>query len=561
MKDSTAITSKKPCSDSVSNSDCESEHTCSISSNSKKSRKRKSKFSRYASRKKQKTKLNTSRSRSKSTSSISTCTSPSSSSSVENCNEKDDKTFINAYKLVNLKSRLSVSERYIMCKEKKVVEVTSSRKSSLRPSKSNKFVCPLKEVITDSQIDISTVTMVSHRVLKKKNNLLKREKKEQNRKVKHVARQNSQLKDENKTLTQDIIQSREESDKKKAALVKTLTMKDKCINELKRHMNTLNESGDAALARRDRLIDRLSAELKEIKVASKEMTKSIKILQKTNDKKELKLTRTRELKAKALGEVRKHKATMKRLNDEMIEKNVKIKLLNDANETLEFNMQLHLTEQENNVTVIGREKTANYEACPLVVMKVTIEMLVNGTKPSAVAKNLESTIRLVCPNVVKINELPNVDYVRKMRGVMRIVTETLAVYRLGKDQNWLQLWWDGTSRRTVSLTTLAAGIKEAGTTMPTLMSCSHAALGGASEQTVAAIADVIEAGQEHLSEWKETVETMHPDFNHDIPGPESLSLSNCKNAAFTTDTCNQACKSRSLLIEKVNEEGNANTTC
>ena len=56
-------------------------------------------------------------------------------------------------------------------------------------------------------------------------------------------------------MNDELIQSREELDKKKAALMKTLTMKDKCINELKRNMNTLNESGDAALARRDRLID------------------------------------------------------------------------------------------------------------------------------------------------------------------------------------------------------------------------------------------------------------------------------------------------------------------
>ena len=65
-------------------------------------------------------------------------------------------------------------------------------------------MCPLKEVITDSQIDISAVTMVSHQVLKKENNLLKKEKKEQNRKVKHVARQNSQLNDENQTLTKEV---------------------------------------------------------------------------------------------------------------------------------------------------------------------------------------------------------------------------------------------------------------------------------------------------------------------------------------------------------------------
>ena len=41
------------------------------------------------------------------------------------------------------------------------------------------------------------------------------------------------------------------------------------------------------------------------------------------------------------------------------------------------------------------------------------------------------------------------------------------------------------------------------------------------------------------------------EFEHDTPLPESFSLRNDKNSAFTIDTCNQAYKSRRLLIEAV----------
>ena len=54
-------------------------------------------------------------------------------------------------------------------------------------------------------------------------------------------------------------------------------------------------------------------------------------------------------------------------------------------------------------------------------------MLVSGAAPSAVAKNLESTLWLICPSAA-VEELSNVDYMRKLRRVMRIPTVTLAYY-------------------------------------------------------------------------------------------------------------------------------------
>jgi len=66
------------------------------------------------------------------------------------------------------------------------------------------------------------------------------------------------------------------------------------------------------------------------------------------------------------------------------------------------------------------------------MIKVIIEILTNGTPPSAVTKNIETVIRMLCPNVICI-ELSNTDYIRKCRGIIRIVAETLAAYEAGKD--------------------------------------------------------------------------------------------------------------------------------
>ena len=63
----------------------------------------------------------------------------------------------------------------------------------------------------------------------------------------------------------------------------------------------------------------------------------------------------------------------------------------------------------------------------MLVMKVVIEMLVNEAAPSTVVKNLESTLRIVYPNTI-VEEFPNIDYMRKIRGVIRILMKILAYY-------------------------------------------------------------------------------------------------------------------------------------
>ena len=66
-----------------------------------------------------------------------------------------------------------------------------------------------------------------------------------------------------------------------------------------------------------------------------------------------------------------------------------MQIVTEENDTLQFNLELKLTDDENNKLVIKRELDKNKrKVWPLVVVKVIIEMLVNGTRPSAVVKNL-----------------------------------------------------------------------------------------------------------------------------------------------------------------------------
>ena len=81
---------------------------------------------------------------------------------------------------------------------------------------------------------------------------------------------------------------------------------------------------------------------------------------------------------------------------------------------------------------------------PLWMSQLVLEMLVNGTPPSAVPSNITSQIAIMNPDV-KIEDIPSISYVRKCCTILRIVGETLASYRLSKASNWQQMFTDGTS--------------------------------------------------------------------------------------------------------------------
>ena len=113
-----------------------------------------------------------------------------------------------------------------------------------------------------------------------------------------------------------------------------------------------------------------------------------------------------------------------------------------------------------------------------------MEQLVNGTPPTAIPANIASDASYLVP-FLKV-KVPTVDLCRRMRGELRIVTETLAAYRIAKAQNWRQLFTDGTSRRqTTLLTSIIAIDGPDGELVPIVLRGAFVATGETSEQQVA----------------------------------------------------------------------------
>ena len=108
------------------------------------------------------------------------------------------------------------------------------------------------------------------------------------------------------------------------------------------------------------------------------------------------------------------------------------------NQKLEFQLELSLTEVEMNTKIIKIELNNKKRLVwLLIIVKIMIEMLANGISLLALAKYLELSIRIIYPNVI-IKELLYADYVRKVRGIIRIILKTTAVCKLEKKTKSLQ---------------------------------------------------------------------------------------------------------------------------
>lgn len=137
-----------------------------------------------------------------------------------------------------------------------------------------------------------------------------------------------------------------------------------------------------------------------------------------------------------------------------------------------------------------------------------IEIIWNGTPLTAVAKNLESTIRLMYPKV-EIIELPNAGHIRKMWGVIRMLGDTLDAHELANNECRKQLWWDETSRCVVSLELFDADMMENNGIRSTILSYSKVNLGGLSQETAQSVMETINIWVGGLIHANHAVQTMH----------------------------------------------------
>ena len=86
------------------------------------------------------------------------------------------------------------------------------------------------------------------------------------------------------------------------------------------------------------------------------------------------------------------------------------------------------------------------------------------------------------------------------------------------------------------------------------MSAAEVGIGGKSEDTVDAIRRIINKGSMYLGRWERIFHTRYPNSTHDIPPQEDLSVMNCKEAAGTTDTCNQAYKTYEVFFDQLPQD-------
>jgi len=82
---------------------------------------------------------------------------------------------------------------------------------------------------------------------------------------------------------------------------------------------------------------------------------------------------------------------------------------------------------------------------PVHIILLICELLVNGTPPSAVPANIQTTCTAFTG--AETSELPSISFVRECRVVLQNLNETLSALRLGTAETWQQLFTDGTSRR------------------------------------------------------------------------------------------------------------------
>jgi hypothetical protein len=142
-----------------------------------------------------------------------------------------------------------------------------------------------------------------------------------------------------------------------------------------------------------------------------------------------------------------------------------------------------------------------------------------------------------------------------MRTVVLRVTKTLAALRIGKSPTWKQLHTDETSRRQISLVNVVVGLLGSdGALRSICLSGSIIAEDSTAENQSRAIIATFTESAKLLADWIKVTAEMFPnreDLIDLIPKPSSMCVSKLLNGMVSTDTCNTAQLTRSMVIEYI----------
>ena len=126
---------------------------------------------------------------------------------------------------------------------------------------------------------------------------------------------------------------------------------------------------------------------------------------------------------------------------------------------------------------------------PVHVVLLICELLVNGTPPSAVPKNIQTCHAAF--RGAEATELPSINFVRETRTVLKIINEVLVGMRLSEADVWHQLFTDGTARRQIALQNLVISVMHDGKLDPVIVSSCMVLISESSDNQVKSIVDMV----------------------------------------------------------------------
>eukprot|EP00956_Cyclotella_meneghiniana_P011123 scaffold15566_cov34-Cyclotella_meneghiniana.AAC.1 len=221
----------------------------------------------------------------------------------------------------------------------------------------------------------------------------------------------------------------------------------------------------------------------------------------------------------------------------------------------EFEAMAHLAGKElENFRYVKVTKTGKPKTWGPVVTQLVVEMLANGTPPSAISANILSVCKLLIPDAPIIDELPSIRFVRSCRTVLLHLAKTLAAYEIASQEVFQQLFTDGTTRRQTEFQNVIIGVlTPAGYRRVALDGCILSEEHNAESVTTSILVAFQRSGK-LLDLWRSVTVELYPDRQDlldRIPPSSELTLAKMAKGFTMTDTCNTARRIQHLLHEEI----------
>ena len=280
---------------------------------------------------------------------------------------------------------------------------------------------------------------------------------------------------------------------------------------------------------------------------------------------------------KIIAEARKEERdNAKARADELQDEAARLSKINDAQaEELEYYKSL-LKESEDKKKIMKKEWVmaaggkGGTKRWPVWVVQLVCELLVNGTTPSAIPKNLVSMYTTLYGE--KPKEWPCDNYVRGCRVIVQVIAETIAAFKIASADKYAQLWTDATSRRQISFQAMIVGIMGEGNKIdPVVLSSCIFSEDETAEKQAESIIDEVSASpqlfirtflltnvcvvsqfkslQSRLARLREVVSELCPDKLNQVPTEEGVDIKKLGDGGLvTSDTCNVAQAVRRIIV-------------